>query len=203
MCRLSVTLLCQMLLAGSACSAPASLVQQVADAPVDAGVLDAGATLPGAAADAAAHDASLADAELVGACLAGTYSGKSHCLVNFLRVVNAPNAGEIAIELVANPQGDPNVLVIAPGGLLRGKDIYGGTLSAQLSGELDCRSGTLTGTLVNGAYANGVASQPYSGEFSAVYRGDQQPPSLENGTMTMTSEQLPATTTCAWTLQRE
>lgn len=156
---------------------------------------DAGAELPDAP-----------DGPLVSSgCLPGSYVGKMDCKVNFIGLLDAPNSGEMRLEL--RPKGSVNVgeefpiLEIAPGGTISGTDAYKGTISATLKGQLDCETGELDGKLVDGAYSNGLASQTYSGDFKGTY-SEGPPAALVDGTMTMKSEQLPAVTTCTWSLSR-
>jgi hypothetical protein len=100
--------------------------------------------------------------------------------------VTTSNAGEIP---------EPT-LTIAPGAKLSGVDAYGGHFNADLSGQLDCPSKTLTATVANGMYnylgtdAGGIAMQ---GSLSATYDGTMAAPMLTLGAMDLSSPQLMGT----------
>jgi hypothetical protein len=83
-------------------------------------------------------------------------------------------------------------LTIAPGAKLSGTDAYGGTFSAELSGQLDCPSKTLTGTLANGSYNWHGSTMSLDGTLSATYDGTMTPPALTMGGMNVTSPQVPS-----------
>jgi hypothetical protein len=87
-------------------------------------------------------------------------------------------------------------LTIAPGAKLSGVDAYGGHFNADLSGQLDCPSKTLTATVADGVYnylgtdAGGIAMQ---GSLSATYDDTTAMPMLSPGAMNLSSPQLMGT----------
>jgi hypothetical protein len=83
-------------------------------------------------------------------------------------------------------------LIIAPGAKLDGMDMMGGHFSADMTGQLDCPSKTLTITIANGMYtyfgdAGGVSM---TGSMSATYDGTMTPPQLTMGEMNVGSPQI-------------
>jgi hypothetical protein len=79
------------------------------------------------------------------------------------------------------------VLTIAPGAMLSGTDNFGGHFTSGLSGQLDCPTKVLTGTLMNGAYdywwsdAGGIVM---TGSLTGTY---QDSPASLTGTIAVTS----------------
>jgi hypothetical protein len=93
------------------------------------------------------------------------------------------------------------VLSIAPGAKLAGNDAtFGGSFSADVSGELDCPTKTFTGTLANGTYEypGDAGSLMMSGSLSATYDGTMTPPALTMGVMELGSPQLMLDSTGPW-----
>jgi hypothetical protein len=89
---------------------------------------------------------------------------------------------------------DYTVLTIAPGAKLSGTDMYGGQFSADVSGQLDCPSRTLIGTMNNGTYLlpglGDAGAITMNGTLSATYDPTTSPVSLTNGTITGSSPQV-------------
>jgi hypothetical protein len=89
---------------------------------------------------------------------------------------------------------DYTVLTIAPGARLSGTDMYGGQFSADLSGQLDCPSRRLTGTMNNGTYLlpglGDAGAITMNGTLSATYDPSTSPVTLTNGTITGSSPQV-------------
>jgi hypothetical protein len=137
-------------------------------------------------------------------CLPGIYAGVLDCKVKLFDLFELPNGATMSLTLVEHntQSAEFSTLEIAPGGELRsGGDAVLGTLSADLSGTLDCRTRKVSGTLSNGKYDQPLASQTFSGNFSADY--DPGPPAaLIQGTMLMRSNELPVDTNCTWMAQR-
>jgi hypothetical protein len=81
------------------------------------------------------------------------------------------------------------VLTIAPGAMLSGADNFGGHFTSGLSGQLDCPTKKLTGTLSNGVYEypGDAGNIPMQGSLTAVYQGTPAPPSLTMGTIAVSS----------------
>lgn len=143
-------------------------------------------------------------------CLPGTYSGM------FMAAATA-DAGLLALfgtsfawggslsltltgttEVVEAGGGefrmDYTVLTIAPGAKLSGTDMYGGQFTSDVSGQLDCPSRTLTGTLENGTYLfpglGDAGSITMQGSLSATYDPTANPAALTAGTITASSPQV-------------
>ncbi|HLK39669.1 MAG TPA: hypothetical protein VKU41_23095 [Polyangiaceae bacterium] len=89
---------------------------------------------------------------------------------------------------------DYTVLTIAPGAKLSGTDMYGGQFTADVSGQLDCPSRTLTGTLENGTYLlpglGDAGSIMMLGALTATYDPTANPVALIGGTITASSPQV-------------
>jgi hypothetical protein len=89
---------------------------------------------------------------------------------------------------------DYTVLTIAPGAKLSGMDMYGGQFSADLSGQLDCPSRMLTGTLQNGTYLlpglGDAGAITMLGTLTATYDPSSNPVALSGGTITASSPQV-------------
>jgi len=89
---------------------------------------------------------------------------------------------------------DYTVLTIAPGAKLSGTDMYGGQFSANVSGQLDCPSRRLTGTMTNGTYLlpglGDAGAIMMNGTLSATYDPSSSPVTLTNGTITGSSPQV-------------
>lgn len=135
-------------------------------------------------------------------CLPGTYAGRYECTVSFLGFPFFPWSGDLTLVL---EQGegfdDPEfpTLTVAPGAMLAGMDTIGGTFSGRLEGELDCRTGELSGALVGASYVGGggTFSVAFDGDLSAFY----EPGLLVAGAMgPLRSDQVALTETdvCTW-----
>jgi hypothetical protein len=89
---------------------------------------------------------------------------------------------------------DYTVLTIAPGAKLSGTDMYGGQFSADVSGQLDCPSRRLIGTMNNGIYLlpglGDAGAITMNGTLSATYDPSTSPVTLTNGTITGSSPQV-------------
>jgi hypothetical protein len=142
------------------------------------------------------------------ACTPGTYSG------TFTTAVTIPDAGLLSVLFSIAWSGSLSVtlvgeqstsqsgefsnttLVIAPGAKLTGTDQYGGTFSAGVSGQLDCPSRTLSGTL-DGSYTNSAllftgdgGTVTLNGTLSGTYDSNVTPVALDNGSLSVTSPQV-------------
>jgi hypothetical protein len=167
---------------------------------------DAGGVAPAAAgATDTWDDASVVYVDAGNDCLPGLYAGKLDCKVKVFGLFELPNGATMSLTLQQREVGSVEfpMLEIAPGGMLvSGSDVVAGMLSAQLSGQLDCRTRKVTGTLANGKYDTLLFNQTFSGDFAATY--DPGPPAgLLQGTMLMKSNELPADTSCSWTATRQ
>ncbi len=145
-------------------------------------------------------------------CQPGTYSGmyKVHVGTDaglLPQLVSFDVSGTLSITLVgtvtmsgSGEALDP-VLSIAPGAKLAGVDAtFGGSFSADVSGQLDCPSKTFTGTLANGTYEypGDAGSLMMTGNLSATYDGTATPPALTMGVMELDSAQLNLGSTGPW-----
>jgi hypothetical protein len=83
---------------------------------------------------------------------------------------------------------------IAPGAKLTGADqTFGGSYSADLTGQLDCATRTFSGTVNDGVYSIvfDAGSLPMEGSLTGQYDGgDARAPEL-HGTMILSTPQLP------------
>ena len=145
------------------------------------------------------------DAGVLFDCQPGTYSGMFSTTVTndaggIFSLFSFNWAGNLSITLQGkvenNGSGEVPVptLTIAPGAQLSGMDMMGGHFSADLSGQLDCPTKTLTATISNGFYgyfgdAGGVQM---TGSMSATYDGSGSAPTL-SGQMDVGSPQVPGT----------
>jgi len=136
-------------------------------------------------------------------CKPGTYAGMFTTMVKsdaggLLSLFSFNWTGSLSITLQgqvttsgAGEIPEP-VLTIAPGAKLAGVDAMGGHLNADLSGQLDCPSKTLTATIANGVYgyfgdAGGIMM---TGGLTATYDGTGSTPMLTMGTMMCGSPQV-------------
>jgi len=155
------------------------------------------------------------------ACEPGTYSGTFTTMVttdaggilsslfsfNWTGTLSIVLVGHVIQTQSANGENfaAAPVLTIAPGAMLSGTDNFGGHFSSGLSGQLDCPSKQLTGTLSNGTYeypgdSGNIVMQ---GTLSATYAGTT-PPALTMGAIQVSSPSystLGATGTWSATLQ--
>ena len=138
-------------------------------------------------------------------CKPGTYSGTFETHVSsdaggLLALYSLNIKGTISIAIVGQVmQGAGEIPTttysIAPGAQLTGVDqSFNGTYAADLSGQLDCATGTFTGTVNDGAYHlfldAGVV--PLEGSLTGTYdEGEGGVPQL-SGTMMLTSPNLPS-----------
>jgi hypothetical protein len=127
-------------------------------------------------------------------CQPGTYSGMFTTMVTsdaggLLSLFSFNWTGNLSITLQGHVMNSGTgeipqpTLTIAPGAQLAGVDTMGGHFNAELSGQLDCPSKTLTATVLNGTYsyfgdAGGVSMQ---GTMSATYDGTGAKPTLTGG----------------------
>jgi hypothetical protein len=135
-------------------------------------------------------------------CQPGTYSGTFTTMVSsdaggLLSLFSFNWTGNLSITLQgrvthtgAGEIPEPT-LAIAPGAKLAGMDTMGGHFNADMSGQLDCPSKTLTATVTDGSYnyfgdAGGIAM---TGTMSATYDGSASTPVL-TGTLNLSSPQL-------------
>jgi hypothetical protein len=94
------------------------------------------------------------------------------------------------------------MLTIAPGAKITGTDSHGGTITADLSGALDCSTRKLIGTMQNGLYQNGALIQlSFNGALAADYHQQTNPHAFVSGAMgPLQSAQLPTVVgNCTWT----
>lgn len=140
-------------------------------------------------------------------CKPGTYSGMFSTMVTndaggLFALFSLNWTGNLSITLqgkvTTSSAGEipEPTLTIAPGAKLSGVDAYGGHFNADLTGQLDCPSKTLTATVANGNYnyfgsdAGGIAM---AGNLSATYDGTMATPMLTLGAMDLSSPQLMGT----------
>jgi hypothetical protein len=162
-----------------------------------------GASTSGDDASTAAGDAGLlvltsgdaAPAGVAFACEPGTYAGMFTTTVTtdaglFPSLLSFNWMGNLSISLIGHVSQGSNgedfaapTLTIAPGAMLAGTDNFGGRFTAGLSGQLDCPSKTLTGTLSNGQYdyPYDAGSITMVGTLSGAYDGTMTPPALTAG----------------------
>jgi len=135
-------------------------------------------------------------------CVPGTYSGQFTCNVAALLVIQFPWNGSISLTLQGQETGGGEfpVLTIAPGAKIMGTDSNGGTFTADLSGQLDCATRKLTGSMQNGLYKNSMLMLSFSGALSAGYDAQATPRAFTSGAMgPLQSPQLPTVAgTCTW-----
>jgi hypothetical protein len=138
---------------------------------------------------------------LVFACQPGTYKGQYTAEVGHMRdagallsLLSIKWSGNLSITLQGQAtttiagEIPETTLTIAPGAKLAGMDSNGGNFNADLTGQLDCPSKTLTATIANGSYTLiADAGVPMGGTLSATYDGTMTPPALTNGTMNLTT----------------
>jgi hypothetical protein len=137
-------------------------------------------------------------------CEPGTYSGMFTTTVTtdaglFPSLLHFNWMGNLSITLVGHVMQTQSangenftaapVLTIAPGAMLSGTDNFGGYFSSGLSGQLDCPSKQLTGTLSNGTYEypGDAGSITMVGMLTGVYDGTTTPPALTMGTIAVGS----------------
>lgn len=101
-------------------------------------------------------------------CLAGTYVGTFSGNITALFFLNLPISGQLELD-VTNAEGD-DVLIIE-NGRIDGNDQDGNPVEAQINGQLDCTTRTLTGTLDNGVYRRLSINQTvnFSGTTNGTY----------------------------------
>jgi hypothetical protein len=139
-------------------------------------------------------------------CRPGTYSGMFNTTVTndaggLFSLFSFNWTGSLSITLegmvTTTSAGEfpSSTLTIAPGAKLAGKDSMGGMFTADLSGQLDCPSKTLSATIANGFYSYGVGDAGVSmqGSMSATYDGTVTPPMLSMGEMSLGSPQIQGT----------
>jgi hypothetical protein len=85
------------------------------------------------------------------------------------------------------------VLTIAAGAKLSGADDMGGHFNADLTGQLDCPTKALTGTLSSGTYEypGDAGSITMQGSLSGTYDGTGTTPALTMGVIDVSSPQYP------------
>jgi hypothetical protein len=145
-----------------------------------------------------------ATASVTFACEPGTYSGMFTTTVTtdaglFPSLFSFNWTGTLSISLVGHVTQTQSangenftvaapVLTIAPGAMLSGADNFGGHFNSGLSGQLDCPTKTLTGTLSNGVYEypGDAGSIVMQGALSGTYDGTT-PPMLSMGQITVSS----------------
>jgi hypothetical protein len=138
------------------------------------------------------------------ACEPGTYSGMFTTTVTtdaglFPSLLSFNWTGTLSISLVGHVTQTQSangenftvaapVLTIAPGAMLSGADNFGGHFNSGLSGQLDCPTKTLTGTLSNGVYEypGDAGSIVMQGALSGTYEGTT-PPMLSMGQIMVSS----------------
>jgi hypothetical protein len=149
-----------------------------------------------------------APAGVVFDCKPGTYSGMFTTMVTndagglfALFSLNWTGSLSITLEGKVTTSGageipEP-VLTIASGAKLSGVDAYGGHFNADLTGQLDCPSKTLTATVADGIYSFLGAADgggiSMAGNLSATYDGTMATPMLTLGAMDLSSPQLMGT----------
>jgi hypothetical protein len=145
-----------------------------------------------------------APASVTFACEPGTYSGMFTTTVTtdaglFPSLLSFNWTGTLSISLVGHVTQSQSangenftvaapVLTIAPGAMLSGADNFGGHFNAGLSGQLDCPTKALTGTLTAGVYEypGDAGSIVMQGTLSGTYDGTT-PPALTMGQITVSS----------------
>jgi hypothetical protein len=136
-------------------------------------------------------------------CLPGTYTGQFTCSVMALVVLKFPWSGSLSITLVAQQSGGGEfpVLTIAPGAKITGTDSHGGMISADLTGQLDCATRKLTGSMQNGVYQGTNLKLAFTGALAADYDVQANPRAFASGVMgPLKSPQLPTVVgSCTWT----
>ena len=169
----------------------------------DGGMYDPGATTAEDAGTTGVFTSSDAS-PVVFDCKPGTYSGPFATMVT-------SDAGGLAALISFNVDGNLSItlqgrvtntgageipeptLTIAPGAKLAGKDeTFGGYFNADLIGQLDCPTKTLSVTLANGTYDyfGDAASLSMQGSMSAIYDGTTTTPTLSMGIMNISSSNL-------------
>jgi hypothetical protein len=146
-----------------------------------------------------------APAGVVFDCKPGTYAGMFTTTVTndaggLFSLFTFNWSGNLSIVLQGkvenNGSGEVPVptLTIAPGAKLAGMDTMGGHFSADLSGQLDCPTKTLTATISNGfySYLGDAGGVQMTGDMSATYDDSSNPPKL-SGQMNVGSPQVPGT----------
>jgi hypothetical protein len=140
-------------------------------------------------------------------CKPGTYAGMFTTMVTndagglfALFSLNWTGSLSITLQGKVTTSGAGEIpeptLTIAPGAKLSGVDAYGGHFNADLTGQLDCPSKTLTATVADGNYnftggdAGGISM---AGTLSATYDGTMAMPMLTLGAMDLSSPQLMGT----------
>jgi hypothetical protein len=121
-----------------------------------------------------------------------------------LGILKFPWGGSLSITLVGQQSGGGEfpVLTIAPGAKITGSDSHGGMITADLTGQLDCATRKLSGSMQNGVYQSGSALKlAFSGGLAADYDAQATPRAFANGVMgPLKSPQLPTVMgTCTWT----
>jgi hypothetical protein len=142
-----------------------------------------------------------ATGSLVFACKPGTYTGTFNATIGsdaggFFSLFSFAWTGNLSIVLqgMVTNSGAGEIpsptLSIAPGAKLAGADTMGGTFSADMSGQLDCPSKTLTAMVTNGVYDySGDTGVAMTGTMSATYDDTSGTPTL-TGPIDMTSPQV-------------
>jgi hypothetical protein len=121
-----------------------------------------------------------------------------------LGILKFPWGGSLSITLVGQQSGGGEfpVLTIAPGAKITGSDSHGGMITADLTGQLDCATRKLSGSMQNGIYKSGsVLNLAFSGALTADYDAQATPRAFANGVMgPLMSPQLPTVMgKCTWT----
>ena len=129
-------------------------------------------------------------------CKSGTYAGGYACTqtsTSALQILGGMGDGSISFTLV--PTG-AHTLALAPDAGLSAM-IMGATETTGLSGILDCSTRKLTGSAGDIAFTSPGFSGTLtgSGQFTAVYDADANPPELVNGVLN-SPPSLGAT--CTW-----
>ncbi len=149
-------------------------------------------------------------------CQPGTYTGTFTTQVTndagILSIFSIAWSGMLTIVLqgqTTSTGGEipTSTLTIAPGAMLDGTDEYGGHFSGALSGQLDCATRTLSGTLSNAAYSlpgtpadSGTLS--LNGTLSGTYDDSTGTPALD-GMLTIGSMQIDSTANGTWTASKQ
>lgn len=144
--------------------------------------VDAGATPKdaGRMRDASPLDASKPPRPVPQAqCTPGQYDGQFSCLISGL----LPWAGKMSFALVekAENSGEFTSLQIIPGTQISGNDdSFQGEFTATLEGDFDCRTGQLTGQLVDGNYVfGGFMNYQLHGPLEGSYLSDGGTPGFD------------------------
>jgi hypothetical protein len=153
-------------------------------------------------------DASGLPSGVVFDCKPGTYAGMFTTMVTndaggLFALFSLNWTGSLSITLqgkvTTSSAGEipEPTLTIAPGAKLSGVDAYGGHFNADLTGQLDCPSKTLTATVADGLYSFLGAADGggigMAGSLSATYDGTMAAPVLTLGAMDLSSPQLMGT----------